>query len=243
MLWLLLCTLSRWAAMQWQIVFTDNSFPKRSWAHVVMSFHGLLFLFVLVPDWNNVLIRCFWEFFNFHIILLLLSPTLKHFATTLDIYYLCTVSYLLSKRMIKLSNLFYSVQTLQVHVVLSPEHSASSLMQWMHFLKFSGEATLYNPSQSLPPRQLTPPAFICLKALRTTPCKCIHHTHSHSGLWHAASLIARLHSVHFSPHMYTTPHPSVFSLNTLQLQVGPSGLQLYCSFKSFGRILYMWKPV
>lgn len=33
------------------------------------------------------------------------------------------------------------------------------------------------------------------------------HTHSHSGLWHAAPLIVQLHSAHFSPHMNTGQHP------------------------------------
>lgn len=41
-----------------------------------------------------------------------------------------------------------------------------------------------------------------------TPCNHTCHTHCHSGLWHAASIMARLHSVHFSPHMSTGQHPA-----------------------------------
>lgn len=41
-----------------------------------------------------------------------------------------------------------------------------------------------------------------------TPVTHICHTHSHSGFWHAASLIAQLHSAHFSPHVNTGQHPT-----------------------------------
>lgn len=42
----------------------------------------------------------------------------------------------------------------------------------------------------------------------STPYGHTCHSHSHSGLWHAAPLFAQLHSVHFSPHINTGLHPA-----------------------------------
>lgn len=78
-------------------------------------------------------------------------------------------------------------------------------------------------------------SFLLLSCARrlSTPCRHTCHTHNHSGLWHAASIITRLHSVHFSPHMNTGLHPaglcgqiSIIISKHLSVSNGPTAVAL-----------------